>query len=502
MRKMKAGAEFHFLTPSYYTHATYYGILPNFTSLHASRFTFHPAMSEHIEIWGVHDPNVSAQLALAVRLDLFKREAGLNVNCTFLESGTIMAEELFKADALPFALTQTPITAILMHNAGVRAKMLAPLADIAGTQQVILHPGSGVVSPKDLEGKRIAMAKEAAISMAITNMAKDCHIDLKKVEFVDLLPHEQIAAFELSQIDAIACWEPWTTKARTMGGRFYFSGVRSEIPNMEEDVSWLIDQSCLIVPDAHLHKRPEIAIEILNVLRKATDLINHHRKEVAKELAGFFGMSRLELAMTMQENSYSMALDTMFKLGLLGFRDFLYENGRVSEKYPEHLLYDISYLAQVDRSLVLLNEDSLNAVDIVHKEGIYYRKDLNLLAHATDLRFLLADDSRYVRTSLKKVVDILGGQVIGEATTGGEAMDLFARLRPNCITMDLSMPGISGVDAIKSILQIDPEVTVIVISGTDLQEVREEVFRLGVKIFITKPFDPMLTAEIIGLLLL
>ena len=54
-------------------------------------------MAEHIEIWGVRDPNVSAQLALAVRLDLFRREANLDVKCTFLESGTIMADELFQA---------------------------------------------------------------------------------------------------------------------------------------------------------------------------------------------------------------------------------------------------------------------------------------------------------------------------------------------------------------------------------------------------------------------
>ena len=79
---------------------------------------------------------------------------------------------------------------------------------------------------------------------------------------------------------------------------------------------------------------------------------------------------------------------------------------------------------------------------------------------------------------------------------------MFARLRPNFVTMDLSMPGVSGVDAVKSILQIDPNVNIIVVSGADLQEVREEVFNLGVKIFIVKPFDPMLVAEIIGLLLL
>ena len=206
--------------------------------------------------------------------------------------------------------------------------------------------------------------------------------------------------------------------------------------------------------------------------------------------------------MTMQENDYSLSMDNIFKLGVLRFRDFLYEDGRVSSKFPEDLLYDTSFLQHVDRSLVLLEDTTSQDVTVVEKAGIYYRKDLTIVDGEQELQFLLADDSRYVRAALAQAVEIIGGKVIGEATTGGGAIDMFARFRPNFVTMDLSMPGVSGIDAVKSILQIDPNVNIIVISGADLQEVREEVFNLGVKIFIVKPFDPMLVAEIIGLLLL
>lgn len=459
-------------------------------------------MPEKLEIWGVNDPNVSAQLALAAKLDLFQREANLDVTCIFIESGTTMANDVLQAAKKPLALTQTPITALLLREHGVRAKILAPLADIAGTQQVVIHAASGIISPQDLEDKRIGMARESAVYIAVKNMASDCNVDLNKIQFVDLLPHEQLAAFEAGQIEALACWEPWTTRAQALGGDFYFSGTRSEIPGMEEDVNWLIDQSCLIVPEEYLQQQPDLVIAVLNVFRKATDLINHHRKEVLKELASFFGLSRVELMTTMQENTYSLALDHIFELGVLSFRDFLYENGWVSQKFAEQELYDTAFLQQVDRSLVSLQDKDAQSVRIVKKGSLYYRKDMAAVGNAAPLRFLLADDSRYVRTAIKQAVAVLGGEVVGEATTGSAAIDQFVRLRPNFVTMDLSMPGVSGVDAVKSILQIDPQVNIIVISGADLEEVREEIFNLGIKIFITKPFDPELVAEIIGLLLL
>ena len=88
--------------------------------------------------------------------------------------------------------------------------------------------------------------------------------------------------------------------------------------------------------------------------------------------------------------------------------------------------------------------------------------------------------------------------MVGEATTGDEAIDMFDRLRPNVVTMDLSMPGVSGVEAIQGILQIDPDVTIIVISGVEMQELREQVFNLGVQMFITKPFNPKEVAAILS----
>jgi ABC-type nitrate/sulfonate/bicarbonate transport system substrate-binding protein/CheY-like chemotaxis protein len=454
-------------------------------------------MPEQLEIWGVNDPNISAQLALAHKLGLFKKEAGLDVSCKFIESGTTMADDVLKAKKKPFAFTQTPITALLLHEKGFSTKLVAPLADVAGTQQVIINESSGIFYPKDLEGKRLGMAQGAAVYIAVENMAHDFDVNLKAIHFIDLLPLDQLAAFESGKLDAIACWEPWTTKAQELGGRFYFSGTRSAIPGMEGDINWLINQSCLIVPDEHFKNQSELVVAILNVLWRATNLINRHREKVLGALANFFGISRVELVIAMQKNTYSLSVTNLFRLGVLKFRDFLYNTGRISSKFTEEMLYDTTFLQQVDRSLVFLEDTVLQDVKIVEENGIYYRKDFEIHSNGSPLRFLLADDSLYVRALLTRIVKNIGGEIVGEATNGGEIIEKFALLELDVITVDLSMPGVSGIEAIKILTQIGPEINIIVISSMNLQEVREELFHLGVKMFVTKPFDPGQVASLL-----
>ena len=458
-------------------------------------------MTMPLEIWGVKDPNISAQLALAAQRDMFQQEAGLDVACRFIESGTTMAADILSAAQKPFAFTQTPITAMLLREQGCGVKIVAPLADIAGAQQLVLRNADGIIHPRDLERKRIGMAKRSAIYVAIEKMARDYGVDLQKIEFVDLLPHDQLAAFLNGELDAMACWEPWTSKAKSKGGTVYFSGARSEIPGMEGNVSWLVNQSCLIAPEEHLQAHADELVAMLGTLRKATEMLNHERKEVSKDLADFFGISRVELLTVLNENAYSLRMDNLFRIGVLEFRDFLHKTGQISSRFAEQMLYDSSLLRELDPSLVALEETAAQSLSIIQKGGIYYPSEMKLSGNNLRLRFLLADDSRYVRKMLTQAVRVIGGEILGEATSGSEAVEMFTRLRPNVVTMDLSMPGVSGLDAIKRILELDPEVNIIVVSGADLEEVRNEVFELGVKIFITKPFDPALVAEIVGLLL-
>lgn len=447
-------------------------------------------MSTTIELWGVRDPNISAQLALAAKLDLFRREEGLDVTCRFIESGTTMAQDVLHADRKPFAFTQTPITALLLHEHGLSTKIVTPLAEIGGTQQVIINASRGITQPTDLEQKRVGMARGAAIFLALQHMAKDCCVALDNIEFVDLLPHQQIEAFQAGGIDAIASWEPWTTRAQRLGGEFFFSGTQSKIPGLEGDINWLINQSCLIVPDATLEAEPETVVAVLNVLRKATDLLNSHRKQAADVLTEFFQVNRLDLLFAMQKNDYALTVTNLFRLGILEFRDFLLEHEKITRKLPEDTFYDMRFLQEIDPCLVFLEDTDEQQVSVIQEGAIYYREDFRLSpSNGGPLEFVIADDSRFVRASLKKAIDQIGGRLLGEATSGSEVLQQIAHTRSDVVTMDLSMPGVSGIEAIKIITQMDPNINIVVISGIDLQEVRDEMFHMGVKMFITKPFD-------------
>ncbi len=87
---------------------------------------------------------------------------------------------------------------------------------------MVIQRDKGINTPQDLEGKRIGMAKGAAVFIALTNMAKDCHVDLDKIYFINLLPTDQLSAFREKKLDAIACSEPWTSEAQQYGGLFFF----------------------------------------------------------------------------------------------------------------------------------------------------------------------------------------------------------------------------------------------------------------------------------------
>ncbi len=104
-------------------------------------------------------------------------------------------------------------------------------------------------------------------------------------------------------------------------------------------------------------------------------------------------------------------------------------------------------------------------------------------------RVLVVDDSRTSRRVLKDILDKAGYEVTGEAINGKEAVELYDRLLPDVVTMDITMPEMDGLQALKAIKSSDADAKVIMCSAMGQQAMVIESIQNGAKDFIVKPFQ-------------
>lgn len=101
---------------------------------------------------------------------------------------------------------------------------------------------------------------------------------------------------------------------------------------------------------------------------------------------------------------------------------------------------------------------------------------------------LVVDDALFMRTTIGNMLQQWGFEIIGEATNGKEAVKLYRELQPDLVTMDLTMPVMSGLDAVKQIIPEFPDAKIIMITAMGQQRIIVEAIESGAKDFITKPF--------------
>jgi two-component system chemotaxis response regulator CheY len=102
---------------------------------------------------------------------------------------------------------------------------------------------------------------------------------------------------------------------------------------------------------------------------------------------------------------------------------------------------------------------------------------------------LIADDAAFMRMMLRNILTDAGYEVTGEAEDGAEAVSRYLELRPDLTTMDITMPGMNGLDALKAIRAEDPEARVIMCSAMGQKSMVVESFSAGARDFIVKPFQ-------------
>ena len=105
-------------------------------------------------------------------------------------------------------------------------------------------------------------------------------------------------------------------------------------------------------------------------------------------------------------------------------------------------------------------------------------------------KVLVVDDAAFMRMMIKDILSKNGYEVVGEAENGAVAVQKFSELRPDLTTMDITMPEMDGITAVKEIKKIDPAAKVIMCSAMGQQSMVIEAIQSGARDFIVKPFQP------------
>ena len=113
-------------------------------------------------------------------------------------------------------------------------------------------------------------------------------------------------------------------------------------------------------------------------------------------------------------------------------------------------------------------------------------------------RVLIVDDAAFMRMMIKDILSKNGYEVVGEAENGQVAVEKYKELKPDLVTMDITMPEMDGIAAVKEIRAFDSSARVIMCSAMGQQAMVIDAIQAGAKDFIVKPFQPERVLEAVS----
>ena len=263
------------------------------------------AAQTKIAIGTAKDPNLAAQVIIARDKGFFK-EAGLDATISdFPSGGDLMAA--FVGGSVQIATAgATPV--ITLGARPFSIAIVAQVSDISGAQQLLVH--EGVNSLEQLYGKKIGVLKGTASEALFNSIVKGYHLDASKFEIVNLGPTEMLQAFVRNQVDAVALWEPHSTRAREAGkGKTLVSGTTSFIPGKEGPRRVYGDHAVLFTSQDFARKDGDTVKKVVTALDRANAYLKSNRKEAVEILAKAFQLTPEQMDHIVDVNDYTLLID-------------------------------------------------------------------------------------------------------------------------------------------------------------------------------------------------
>lgn len=104
-------------------------------------------------------------------------------------------------------------------------------------------------------------------------------------------------------------------------------------------------------------------------------------------------------------------------------------------------------------------------------------------------RLLVVDDAMLMRKMIRSIAEEAGWEVAGEAANGREAVETYLDLRPDLVTMDVVMPEMTGLEALRAIRSEDADARIVMVTALDQKQTLHEAIQAGALDFVVKPFD-------------